>query len=107
MTQVEIDVQELRQALESGREIQLLDVREGWEFALARLPGALLVPLPELARHLDELDRDKRTVVYCHHGIRSLQAALALRSRGFRDVRSLRGGIDRWALEVDPSVPRY
>jgi rhodanese-related sulfurtransferase len=104
---IEIEVGELQRLLHSGADVQLLDVRDGWEAALARLPGAILMPLPELEKRLQELDRDKPTVVYCHHGIRSLHAALALRSRGFASACSLRGGIDRWSLEVDPSVPRY
>jgi len=104
---MEIDVGELREALDAGRDLQLVDVREGWEQTLVRLPGAFLIPLGELEKRLPELDRERYTVVYCHHGIRSLHAALALASRGFRDVRSLRGGIDRWAQEIDPSLPRY
>jgi rhodanese-related sulfurtransferase len=107
MSEMEIEVRELQEALHAGRDVQLVDVRDGWEFALARIPGAVLIPLPELEKRLKELDRERQTVVYCHHGVRSLHAALALRSRGFEKVRSLRGGIDRWSLEVDAAVPRY
>jgi rhodanese-related sulfurtransferase len=104
---MEIQVQELHQRLATGEDIQLVDVREGWEFALAYIPGALLVPMSELETRLKDLDKQKPTIVYCHHGIRSLHAALALRSRGFENARSLRGGIDRWSVEIDPTLPRY
>jgi len=107
MDSLEIDVYQLKTRLDAGEDLQLLDVREGWEVAIARLQGAVVIPMTELARRLQELDAKKPTVVYCHHGIRSLHAALALRSRGFEDVRSLRGGIDRWSLEIDSALPRY
>jgi rhodanese-related sulfurtransferase len=87
--------------------VQLLDVREGWEYTLARLGWSAVDPLAELERRIGELDRDRALVVYCHHGIRSLHAAVALRSRGFETARSLRGGIDRWSQEIDSNTPRY
>jgi len=104
---LQVDVEELNAALQAGQDVQLLDVREGWEYTLARLAGAQWIPLGELERRTEELDRQRPLVVYCHHGIRSLHAALALRSRGFEQARSLRGGIDRWSQEIDPAVPRY
>jgi adenylyltransferase/sulfurtransferase len=107
MTDLHIEVEELRTAMQRGEEVQLVDVREDWEYVIAHLDGAMLVPMAALDKRIDELDANRPTVVYCHHGIRSLQAALALRSRGFKNARSLRGGIDRWSVEVDPSVPRY
>jgi rhodanese-related sulfurtransferase len=106
-SKLEIDVHELQQELDSGHDLQLVDVREGWEHALVRLPGSVLLPLHELGTRLSELDASRPTVVYCHHGIRSMHAALALASQGFAEVRSLRGGIHRWATEIDPSMPRY
>lgn len=106
-SKLEIDVQELQGEIDAGRDLQIVDVREGWEHALVRLPGSILLPLHELGSRLSELDASRPTVVYCHHGVRSMHAALALASRGFADVRSLRGGIHRWATEVDPSMPRY
>jgi rhodanese-related sulfurtransferase len=107
LADLHIDVEELHTALQAGEDVQLLDVREGWEYTLARLDGAVWIPLAELDRRLGELDRERPLVVYCHHGIRSLHATLALRSRGFETARSLRGGLDRWAQEIDPSTPRY
>jgi rhodanese-related sulfurtransferase len=102
-----IDPSELRAQLDAGDDIQLVDVRDDWEAAIARIDGALHVPMRQLDARLAELDPKRPTVVYCHHGIRSLHVALALRGRGFADVRSLRGGIDRWATEVDPNLSRY
>ena len=86
----------------------LLDVRWPQEHAVAALPGALLIPLPELDERADELAplEGRKVVVLCHHGVRSLHGAAYLRARGL-DAASLAGGIDRWSLEVDPRVPRY
>jgi len=85
----------------------LLDVREPYEWAIARLPDARLVPLDTLPDVVDTLDRSAELVVYCHHGIRSAAAVAWLREQGFRRARNLTGGIDRWSREVDPSTRRY
>ena len=103
----EIDAHELQQALTEGADIVLLDVREGWEHALVRLPEAVHIPMGQLQSRLGELDPERPHVVYCHHGIRSLHAVMALAQHGFKSIRSLRGGIDRWSELVDPSLPRY
>lgn len=86
----------------------VLDVRHEWEFAIARLTGSTLVPLPELEDRLDELEplRASAVVCLCHHGVRSLNASEFLRALGF-DATSVRGGIDAWSQVVDPAVPRY
>jgi adenylyltransferase/sulfurtransferase len=85
----------------------LLDVRETWEAQIASLPGALLVPLGTLPDVIDSLDPAKEWVVYCHHGIRSLQALELLKQHGFTNARHLDGGIDAWARAHDPSMARY
>ena len=107
MEELEIDVAELRRRRDEGREPVVLDVREPREHAIARIPGSALIPLGELPQRLAELDPERPLVVHCHHGMRSLQAVRLLRSRGFAGALSLRGGIDAWSREVDPSVPRY
>jgi rhodanese-related sulfurtransferase len=86
----------------------LLDVRFPDEHAYVALPGSVLIPLPELDERADELEsfRGRPVVVYCHHGVRSLDGAAYLRSRGL-DAVSLRGGIDLYSRAVDPSLPRY
>lgn len=87
----------------------LLDCRTAEEHATARITGALLIPMQELAARVAEIEawREKAVVVHCHHGVRSLRVAHWLRERGFSRARSMRGGIEAWSLEIDPSVPRY
>jgi adenylyltransferase/sulfurtransferase len=84
----------------------LLDVREPWEHELGSLPDSTLVPLAQLPAALDALPRDRETIVYCHHGMRSLDALRQLRAAGI-PARHLAGGIDAWSREVDPAVARY
>lgn len=103
----ELTVRELSELLERGERPLLLDVRGYGEHETVALPGSELVPLPELADRLDELPRDRSIVAYCHHGIRSKSAAALLISSGFSPVWSLRGGIDAWAREVEPTMRRY
>ena len=86
----------------------LVDVREPWEFQTAKIDGATLMPVGDVpSRAHQELDPDKHIVVYCHHGVRSMNVTSWLRQQGFEKAQSLAGGIDRWAREVDPSVPKY
>ena len=85
----------------------LLDVRNPEEILICRIAGATVIPLPELAQRLGELDPDRSTVVHCKSGARSAKAVDLLRSAGFRDVRNMTGGILRWIDEVDPSLPKY
>lgn len=98
---------DLRRRLEMGDPPQLVDVREPWEWAIARLPGAVLIPLGRLEELLGSLDAARETVVYCHHGTRSLTAAAMLTAAGFVRVANLEGGIERWSAEVDAGLPRY
>jgi rhodanese-related sulfurtransferase len=92
-----------------GESIYLVDVRQPWEHDLARLPDDILVPLDELAERADEITPPTGALVvaYCHHGIRSLNAAAILMQLGHANVASLAGGIDAWSQLVDPSVARY
>ncbi len=100
---------ELQQRLGSDSPPVLLDVREPEEHAFCSLPGSRLAPLSEIHERLGELEdwREKDVVVYCHHGIRSAHAIGLLRAAGFQRLSNLTGGIERWSVEVDPSVPRY
>lgn len=87
---------------------RLIDVREPWEFATAQIEGSVLIPMGEVpARAHQELDPEELLVVLCHHGMRSMNVTVWLRNQGFERVQSLRGGIDAWSAEVDPTVPRY
>lgn len=98
---------ELAAELAKQNTIMLIDVREPYEWQLARIDGARLIPLGTLEGVLDTIDRDADIVVYCHHGMRSEMAAYALLDAGVRRVRNLVGGIDRWSRDVDPRIPRY
>jgi adenylyltransferase/sulfurtransferase len=102
-----ITPRELADELAKTNTITLIDVREPYEWKLARIDGARLIPLGTLEGALDAIDRDADVVVYCHHGMRSEMAAYALRDAGVRRVRNLVGGIDRWSRDVDPRIPRY
>jgi adenylyltransferase/sulfurtransferase len=99
-------VTELSDRIEDGEDVQLVDVRQPWEAAIASLPGSILIPLRELPARLHELDPGREVITYCHSGYRSADAAAFLREEGFR-ARSLAGGIDAWSRHVDPEVPRY
>jgi rhodanese-related sulfurtransferase len=103
----ELEPAELRLLMEQGGALQVVDVREDEELELARLAGAVHIPLGDLARRAGELDPDVPTVCVCHHGVRSAGAARLLHQRGFEALFNLAGGVDRWALEVDPSMRRY
>jgi rhodanese-related sulfurtransferase len=88
--------------------VRLVDVREPWEFATARIEGSVLIPMGDIpARAHQELDPEERLVVVCHHGVRSMNVTVWLRNQGFEQAQSLRGGIDAWSAEVDPTVSRY
>jgi len=92
-----------------GESIYLVDVRQQWEHDLVRLPDDVLVPLDQLADRADEITPPDGALVvtYCHHGIRSLNAAAILQQLGHSNVASLAGGIDAWSQLIDPSVARY
>ena len=95
-------------ALLEENQARWIDVREPWEFAAAQIAGSVLMPMAEVpARALQELDPEERLVIVCHHGQRSLHVAAWLRNQGFDQAQSLRGGIDAWAIEIDPTVSRY
>ncbi len=107
LARVQATPHEIKERLEKGGNVFLLDVREPQEFEFARIEGACLIPLGDLPNRYEEIERDAEIVVYCHHGIRSLQAAVFLLQKGFTQVKNLAGGIDAWSLQADPQVPRY
>jgi adenylyltransferase/sulfurtransferase len=102
-----ITVDELKARWDRGDRPFLLDVRERVEHQIVRLEGGVLIPLGELVARQQELDPDREIVVYCHHGNRSGKATAYLRHNGFPHARNLRGGIEEWAVKIDPSLPRY
>ena len=100
---------ELFAKIKSVNPPRLLDVRQPEEHAFVSLPNSTLIPLGELAERIDEIEdwKNEEVVVYCHHGIRSAQAVAQLRAAGFMNVENLSGGIERWASDVDSTLPRY
>jgi adenylyltransferase/sulfurtransferase len=102
----EMSVAQLKDRLERGEDVFLLDVREQFEHEIANLQGRL-IPLGELPARFAELDKEREIVVYCHHGNRSRFAAEFLQHQGFRSVINLAGGIEAWATEIDPTMPHY
>jgi rhodanese-related sulfurtransferase len=95
-------------ALLRENKARFIDVREPWEVATASIEGAVAMPMGDVpSRAHQELDPDERLVVFCHAGVRSMNVTVWLRNQGFEQVQSLRGGIDAWSVEVDPTVARY
>ena len=108
-TPLEIDFQSLKARLDAGEELLLVDCREPHEHEIVHLARARLFPMSELGSRVAELEafRGQPVVVHCHHGGRSLRVVQWLREQGFDQAQSLAGGIDEWAVAIDPSLARY
>ena len=106
---IEIDVTSTKELIDSDEQVLLIDCRKPHEIAICRLEGAMEIPMRKTKKRLAELEpfKDQRIVVYGHLGGRSLQVAKLLRKHGFTTAQNMTGGIDKWSLEVDPSVARY
>ncbi len=102
-----ITVRELKNRLDKGDQVFLLDVREPHEFSMAKIEGSTLIPLGTLPNSLNQLDPADEIVALCHKGMRSADAVGFLLQQGFSNVKNLIGGIDAWSVEIDHSVPRY
>ena len=102
-----ITVRELKDRLDKGDQVFLLDVREPHEYSMAKIEGSTLIPLGTLPQSLNQLDPTDEIVALCHKGMRSADAVGFLLQQGFSDVKNLIGGIDAWSFEIDHSVPRY
>jgi len=107
MDDLEITPTNVKARLDRGDKLVLIDVREPWEHQLCRIEGAKLIPLGTLAASAQTLPDVDEVICYCHHGMRSLDAAAWLRVQGIEKAKSLAGGIERWSIDVDPKVPRY
>jgi adenylyltransferase/sulfurtransferase len=107
MDDMQISAQEVNERIARGEKVMLVDVREQWEYDLCNIPGAKLIPLGTLPANLNALLDADEVICYCHHGIRSLDAAVWLRQQGVESAKSMAGGIERWSVEVDPQMPRY
>jgi rhodanese-related sulfurtransferase len=108
---MEITPVEVKRRLAAGEKLAMIDVREPFEHQQASLPGAQLIPMRTVPASLPALeglsDEVPTIVVFCHHGMRSLQVVNWMREQGIANCQSMAGGIDRWSSEVDPAVPRY
>ncbi len=106
---IEIDVHTVQKLLSDQADFVLLDVREQDEYDFASIDGSRLLPMSELKDRIGELEpyREKRIVVHCHHGGRSLNVTHALRQQGFAKTQNMSGGIDAWSDQIDSRVPKY
>jgi rhodanese-related sulfurtransferase len=107
---LETSPQDIQRRIDAGEPLVLIDVREPEEFAITRIEGATLIPMQTIPANLQQLEgkADEATlIVFCHHGVRSLNVVSWLRQQGVDACQSMAGGIDAWSSLVDPSVPRY
>lgn len=104
----EMTATELKERLDRGDDLQIIDVREPNEYEAARIEGAKLIPLGQVVGRMDEIDASRETIVHCKLGGRSAKAIEALQRAGFKGrLVNLKGGITAWSNDVDPSVPKY
>ena len=106
---LEIGVQQVKKLLDASEEVLLLDCRQPQEHQFCAIEGSVLIPTSEILDRQDELEpyRDKRIIVHCHHGVRSLRVVQWLRGQGFESSQSMAHGIDAWSQEIDSAIPRY
>jgi rhodanese-related sulfurtransferase len=105
----ELSPRQLKDRMDAGGEMLILDVRDLGEYSIAHIDGAKLMPLSSLKSRLSSLAgwRDRPLVVYCHKGVHSLEAMELLKDQGFTDLKMLAGGIDAWCAQIEPHKPRY
>jgi rhodanese-related sulfurtransferase len=107
---LEAGPQDIQRRIDAGEHLVLIDVREPEEFAITRIEGATLIPMRDIPANLQQLEakaEEATLIVFCHHGVRSLNVAHWLREHGVSACQSMAGGIDAWSALVDPAVPRY
>jgi rhodanese-related sulfurtransferase len=105
---IEITPAEVKQLMDRGFPMQLIDVREQAEHDICRIEGATLIPMRSIPDHLNELSGEEKAMVFfCHHGVRSMSVVDWLQRQGVENCRSMLGGIDLWSVEIDTAVPRY
>lgn len=106
---MEVDCQTVKARQSSDDTFLFLDCREQVEYDKVRIDGAVLLPMSQMAERVGELEthRDSDIIIHCHHGGRSMQVAMWLRQQGFTKAQSMAGGIDAWAIEIEPGMTRY
>lgn len=105
--QMQITPVELKAKLDKGEDVKLVDIREDWEIEIAALPGSEVITQKLAYEILNKWDKNTQIVFYCHHGVRSLEAASYFKGHGLPNVKSLQGGINMYSIEVEPGIPRY
>jgi len=107
LANIEITPRQVKDLLARDDKVLFVDVREPWEYDAAHIEGSVLIPLGQIPSNLARLENAEQLVLFCHHGMRSLDGAAWLRAQGVEAAKSMSGGIERWSTEIDPSVPRY
>ncbi len=102
-----LNPKEVKAIIESREKIKLIDVRELWEYNIAKIDGAELIPLSNFVNLSSNLSKDEKYIIYCHHGARSFSVCQYLEQNGFKNVINLEGGIDAWARQIDNSINVY
>jgi len=103
----EITCRDLKKKIDARKPFALIDVREPHEFQISRIPGSTLIPLGDVPKRWQEIPSDQEIILHCKAGVRSAKALIFLRQQGYKNLLNLKGGIDAWSEEVDPSLPRY
>lgn len=103
----QLSPKQLHERLQQTDKPLLLDVREPWEFEICHIADSLLIPMGQIPTSFEKLEPERETVLICHHGVRSMQVAIFLQSRGFKHLWNLQGGIDAWAHDIDPDMASY
>lgn len=98
---------DIRTRQDQGESLFLLDVREAWETEICQIPGSVHIPMGQIPGQVEEIPTDRPVICICHHGMRSQQVAHFLQQKGISGVENLTGGVEAWALEVDPEMARY
>ena len=104
---IEKEPLEVKELLDSGTSLVLLDVREKWEFDYCHIPGSIHIPVSEIIDRASELETKDPLILVCHNGRRSLYIGEELLTKGFNNVINLKGGVDQWADDIDTSMPKY
>jgi rhodanese-related sulfurtransferase len=102
-----ISVQDLSGIIKSNKGLHIIDVRETFEWDICRIEGTTNIPMSELIECIEKIPQQEKTVIMCHHGVRSLNVIHYLETKGFHRLINLEGGIDAWAIEIDKSMNRY
>jgi len=103
----DLEPAEVKNILDAKNGTRLIDVREEWEHKIAHIENSELIPLSNFMKHLKDLNEDDELIFYCHTGARSANVCMFLAERGFKNLINLKGGIEAWSNDIDPSVPRY